>query len=75
MQYDIGLYAYIYIIYEIHIYVYIEIYVDICIQEIIQVTIKTSRNKINKLRGFNYTCPVAYVFFQLICSYFEVFKA
>ena len=49
--YNIGIYAYIYII---HIHVYIEIYVDICIEEIIEVTIKTSRYKIHKLKGFSY---------------------
>ena len=54
------IYIYIYIyIYIIHIYVHIEIYVDICIHEIVQVTIKTSRYNINKLRAFNYTYPVA----------------
>ena len=30
-------------------------YVDICIHEIIQVTVKTSCYKINKLRGVSYT--------------------
>ena len=43
---NIGIYPYIYIIY---INTYIEIYVDICIHEIIQVAIKTSLYKINKL--------------------------
>ena len=50
---NIGIYVYVYII---HIYVYIEIHVDICIHEIIQ-DIKTSNDKVNKLRGFSYTYP------------------
>ena len=54
--YNIGIYEYIYII---HVNVYREICIDICIHEIIYVTIKTSRYKINKLRGFNFTYPVA----------------
>ena len=54
-----------------HIYmcvcVYMEIYVDISIHEIIQVTIKTSRSKTNKRRGFSYTYPVA-SFFSNYCT-------
>ena len=45
-----------------HICVYRYIYVDVCIHEIILVTIKTSRYKINKLRGFSYTYLVAQFF-------------
>ena len=69
----IHIYIYIYIIYGciysivtdiyiMHICVYRYIYVDVCIHEIILVTIKTSRYKINKLRGFSYTYLVAQFF-------------
>ena len=41
-----------------YIYVYIEIYVDTCINGFIQVTIKTSPYKINKIGRFSYIHPV-----------------
>ena len=39
-------------------------YVDICIHEIIQVTIKASHYKTNKLREFGYTYPIVQIVFS-----------